>query len=42
MKLKNILYRNYNSLTNDEKEFYSENMGIEFTIQDTSELQEAN
>ena len=25
MKLKNILYRNYNSLTNDEKEFYSEN-----------------
>ena len=25
MKLKNILYRNYNSLTNDEKKFYDDN-----------------
>ena len=24
MKLKNILYRNYNSLTNDEKKFYDD------------------
>ena len=25
MKLKNILYRNFDSLTNDEKKFYDDN-----------------
>ena len=37
-------YLKNNTLTNCQLEdisFYSENMGIEFTIQDTSELQEA-